>query len=212
MNTPQQEYSILHDSFGRSLPYLIKYAKQPTANTRTLFIFHGRDIASYSKFYDENWNIVCPLDHYGLDKKGSWFLGEHGDFFIKDLVIELIELVKSKTGSNRLYFWGSSMGGYAAILYGILFSAEAVYANVPFIKLTDCQIDLSEFRKPLDFVFGNNPLPEHRYLLDLTQQGRVGNLLPTLFYAILILGILKTISIKQLNKFYKIESVIDYEI
>ena len=156
------------DNKGRKLPYLIRYAENPTQDMRTLFVLHGANFgATYAKFYNKDWNIVCPLDHYGLDKKGSWFLGEHDDFFIMDLIIQLVELVKNKTGSNRLYFWGSSMGGYAAILYGILLEAEAVYANVPFIKLRNCQMDESIFKKNFDYIFGNNPREEHKQYLDL---------------------------------------------
>lgn len=44
---------------------------------------------------------------------------------------EILRIVRENSGSGRLYMWGSSMGGYASIIYGHLLGATAIYANVP---------------------------------------------------------------------------------
>ena len=43
----------------------------------------------------------------------------------------ILDQVRARCGKGGLYFWGSSMGGYASILYGHLLRAKAVYVNVP---------------------------------------------------------------------------------
>ena len=71
------------------------------------------------------------MDTWGWEHAGSWFLGEQGDFFWLDAMGTILETVRSECGTGRLYFWGSSMGGYGALLYGYLYNAYAVYAGVP---------------------------------------------------------------------------------
>lgn len=132
-------YPFIEDEQGRKLHYAIRLAENPKIS-RTVFILHGQGFASTpSSFKDPKWNVVCPLDNFGYKNGGSWFLGEGNDFFVKDLMLRLIEQIKKETGNNQLYFWGSSMGGYAAILYGLLCGAEAIFANVPQIKLRNTQ-------------------------------------------------------------------------
>lgn len=135
MTFPLDEYSFIQDEQGRKLYYVIRLAKDPK-NARTLFILHGHQHnAKASSFTDENWNVVCPIDNFGYEQCGSWWLGENNDFFVKELMLRLIEKVKEITGGHRLYFWGSSMGGYGAILYGLLTGAEAIFAHIPQTKL-----------------------------------------------------------------------------
>lgn len=73
--------------------------------------------AKASSFTDENWNVVCPIDNFGYEQCGSWWLGENNDFFIKELMLRLIEKVKEITGGHRLYFWGSTINGGMALFY-----------------------------------------------------------------------------------------------
>lgn len=133
------EYPFIEDEEGRRLHYVMRVADNPKV-ARTLFILHGQGFSSTpSSFKDEQWNVVCPLDNFGFENGGSWFLGEKGNFFVKNLMLKLIENIKEKTGSTRLYFWGSSMGGYAAIMFGLLCGAEAIFANVPQTRLSHTQ-------------------------------------------------------------------------
>ena len=105
------------------------------SNNPLLVILHGHGyVANPSKYTNENLNILAPIDNFGVNQWGSWWLGEGGDFFVKELLHELINQKRSKS-SGRLYFWGSSMGGFGALLHGILLQADAVYANIPQIKL-----------------------------------------------------------------------------
>ncbi len=115
---------------GRSFSFYFTPATD--LNKPILFIFHGHGYnESPSAFKSPNWNVVCPMDNYGYGGLGSWYLGEDEHFFWLDAMPEILSYVKERSGNSRLYMWGSSMGGYASILYGHLLGARAIYANVP---------------------------------------------------------------------------------
>ena len=73
-------------------------------------------------FEHKMWNVLTPLDYFGSKNK--------------DLLQELIEqIVEEYECEDHIYFYGSGMGGYGAILHGILCGANAVYADRPCIRL-----------------------------------------------------------------------------
>lgn len=114
----------------REVKYNFKKAK--VKNKPILFILHGHGHHDKpASFRSDDWNIVCPLDCYGVEGKGTWYLGELGDFFWISAMRLIIDEVRKECGDGRLYFWGSSMGGYGALLHGHLNNAAAVYANIP---------------------------------------------------------------------------------
>ena len=122
---------------------LMKFLFRPANDirvARTLIILHGHGAnKSYSKFHDSNWNVIIPLDEYGTDNLGSWWLGENGDFKTFHLLQNLIKILNNYFKFSSLYFWGSSMGGYGAIVHGFLLKAFAIYAHIPQIKLSDTE-------------------------------------------------------------------------
>ncbi|KLT73938.1 hypothetical protein PL75_00970 [Neisseria arctica] len=119
---------------GREFLYYHFKAQQTSAPI--LIIFHG---AGYNKipakFRDPNINVVAIMDTFGHEDIGSWFLGEEGDFFWINAIKQIITKLKYECNSEQVFCWGSSMGGYAAILHGYLNNVAAVYANVPQTKL-----------------------------------------------------------------------------
>ncbi|HDL5661931.1 TPA: hypothetical protein PXE23_002596, partial [Mannheimia haemolytica] len=159
MSFPLDEYSFIQDEQGRKLYYVLRLAKNPK-EARTLFILHGHQHnARASSFSDENWNVVCPIDNFGYEQCGSWWLGENNDFFVKALMLRLINNIKEITGSHRLYFWGSSMGGYGSILYGLLTGAEAIFAHIPQIKLRNTKYTDGLPRKFFEKVINDENFP-----------------------------------------------------
>lgn len=115
---------------NRTIDYYLTPAETP--NRPILIILHGQGyVERPSQFKSTNWNVVCPIDNFGYEGMGCWFLGENGDFFWIDAMKAIIQNVRDLTGNGRLYFWGSSMGGYGGLLHGKLNVATAVYANVP---------------------------------------------------------------------------------
>jgi hypothetical protein len=129
--------NYIEDLEGKKLYYRFTSAAIPHQSP-ILVILHGHGSPRASRFRDKNWNIVAPIDDYGVDSYGSWWLGENGDFFVKELLHQLVKKIQNDTLSTKgLYFWGSSMGGYGALLHGMLLNAKAVYANIPQVKLLD---------------------------------------------------------------------------
>lgn len=114
-------------------------------------ILHGHTKSPVaSKFKDPNWNVLCPIDGFGYSGWGSWFLGERGEFFWLDAMPTII---RSVYAGERIYFCGSSMGGYGAILHGVLNNARAVYANIPQTWLLGSSYSESGMKKYFEPIF-----------------------------------------------------------
>ena len=90
----------------------------------------GFDVLSigFAGFYDDNprfdWNVLNKFDTDLLlikDLKMAWYLcGIDG---ISSDVMETVEFIQQYTSKyKKLLFFGSSMGGFAALLYGSLVS------------------------------------------------------------------------------------------
>jgi len=74
-------------------------------------------------FEHKMWNVLTPLDP---------FVSEN-----KDLLEELIhKIAEEYECEDHIYLYGSGMGGYVAILHGMLCGANAVYADAPRIRLS----------------------------------------------------------------------------
>jgi len=96
-------------------------------------------------FEHKMWNVLTPIDDFGDENGGSCWLGEKGDFFVKDLLQELIKKISQEYEcEDHIYLYGSSIGGYGAILHGILCKANAVYAHAPYIRLHDTNTKMKE--------------------------------------------------------------------
>lgn len=147
----------------RDIPYFLRAADTP--NRPILVILHGHGYASApAQFRNPNWNVICPMDQFGVQSFGSWFLGEDGDFFWIEAMQRILADVRQQVGNGKLYFWGSSMGGYGALLHGYLNHATAVYANTPQTQLlgsTYAQAAMGKYFAP---VFGDRNVPEYNDL------------------------------------------------
>jgi len=74
-------------------------------------------------FEHKMWNVLTPLDPFGPENK--------------DLLEELIhKIAEEYECEDHIYLYGNGMGGYEAILHGILCGANAVYADAPRIRLS----------------------------------------------------------------------------
>lgn len=139
---------------GKVFPFYLSAAEEK--NKPIIFIFHGHGYNKKpSAFKNPNWNVVCPIDKFGVDGLGSWFLGENGDFFWIEAISKILHVVRERVGKSRLYMWGSSMGGYASILYGYTLGARAVYANVPQTFLLGSKYSENGMKKYFAQIFGS---------------------------------------------------------
>lgn len=140
---------------GREFVYYFSPALEQ--NKPIIFILHGHGyVTSPSQFKSPNWNVVCPMDSYGYGGMGSWFLGENGNFFWIDAMKRILESIRAKVGNGRLYFWGSSMGGYGSLVHGYLLHATAVYANVPQTWLLGSSYSEGGMKKYFEPIFSSS--------------------------------------------------------
>ena len=100
------------------------------------------------------WNVLTPLNNFDDESQSSYWLGEKDDFFLKDLLQELIlQVAEEHECEEHIYLYGSGKGGYGAILHGMLCKANAVYVHKPQIRLKSIDTkenDLSNFLNPRD--------------------------------------------------------------
>ncbi len=150
------EERVLHIR-SRSIRWYLRKARSPNADT--ILIFHGNDFhRSPASFKDIDWNVICPIDNFGYRNFGSWYLGENRNFFWPDAIEAILEIVNRENQIGNLYCYGSSMGGYASILYGYLHKAHGIYSSVPQTKLLGSTYG-KEHKKFFSPVFNNQETP-----------------------------------------------------
>lgn len=132
-----------------------------------LVIFSARGTTAPSKFNRKEWNILSVIDTFGRKGDMSAYLGEKGDFFIKELVYELVQATIKEcecVPEENLFFYSSSIASGGAIIQGILCDARAVYLNAPIIRVHDTTMYKSQYMecdKNIDYV-----IPPHMKNVD----------------------------------------------
>ena len=128
----------IEDANKRKLFYRFSPASFISNFTPLIVILDDEKEGNAPHFEYKMWNVLTPIDNFGFENKGSCWLGEKGDFFVKDLLQALInEIAEEYDCEDDIYLYGKNTGGYGAILHGILCQANAVYAyNAP-IKLLE---------------------------------------------------------------------------
>jgi len=155
--TYHEDLLTIEDANNRKLFYRFTPAAFVSNFAPLLVVLHDEGKVEASHFEYKMWNVLTPLDNFGYENRGSCWLGEKGDFFVKDLLQKLIkQITEEYECEDHIYLYGNSMGGYGAILHGILCNANAVYAHAPHIRLTETndteskENDLSNFLNPRD--------------------------------------------------------------
>jgi pimeloyl-ACP methyl ester carboxylesterase len=84
---------------------------------------------------EHDWLFLC--DSYGAFKNGTYYTGEHGDLFVERATLAIIDDVIERHGYDRaqIVTVGSSMGGTAALKFGLLRSVRGIVAIGPHIDL-----------------------------------------------------------------------------
>jgi len=106
----------------------------PARNPKRLYIvFNGAPKNRYmmwSWFYDdERWTDTSFL--FLKDDTTSWYIGEDGSL-VKSYINLINHYMKlSRLTHKQLFTIGSSMGGYAALLYGIMLEVNGVFSFRP---------------------------------------------------------------------------------
>jgi len=147
----------IEDENSRKLYYNFTPAPFLSNFAPLLIILHDDEVVSPKHFEYKMWNVLTPIDNFEHENKGSRWLGEEGDFYVKDLLQNLIKQYADKLEcEDHIYLYGNAMGGYGAILHGILCKANAVYAGAPYLLIQDKydtvskEYDLSHFLNLID--------------------------------------------------------------
>ena len=153
----------------------LKYIFQK-GGTNTLIIsfsgFPGNRSAKYNyikTLKPYNASKLFILDDFGYKKRGSYYLGENGDFFIPEQVKQLVEQLKNKHGIERLIMIGSSKGGTAALYYAIKLQGDFCVIGAPQYFLGDYLAE-DKHLPILEGIMGNNDESSIKFLNEIMGQ------------------------------------------
>jgi hypothetical protein len=127
----------IQDDEKHELPYLLAMDEAPH-EAPILLRFHGwggntlPEKMSVQAQGHPGWNVVAPMDRYGWNRQGSWWLGEDGNYFLLTLMDKIIEQLRNEYKlEGRIYSYGSSMGGFGAAMHGLRQRCPVIVLNVP---------------------------------------------------------------------------------
>ena len=109
-----------------------------------------------STFNSLRINKLFILDNFGYQHAGSYYLGESGSFFVRDLVLELLK----EFDFAHTIFCGSSKGGYAALYFGLLKEADIILAGAPQYYIGNYLVSQKDHIPILDSIAGGHSLDE----------------------------------------------------
>ena len=151
-----QDLRFVLDEEGRKLYYDVRLAFNNPQESPILICFHGwtgnnNGLGGRCCY---SWNLVKPLDRFGYRKNGSWWLGENGDFFVLSLIDKMLEDIREELGLvGDLFVWGSSMGGFGALIHGLRLNVKAIAVNVPQVRLVGTEFSL-KYKREFEVVLG----------------------------------------------------------
>ncbi|MBP2232912.1 hypothetical protein J2847_006246 [Azospirillum agricola] len=132
----------MNESTGRQFEFVLFPGTTPQTDP-VMIVFHGhtgmlnisRDppeaiIPQQMYRYPGHWTITAPQDRYGLDGFGCWWLGEGGDFFMQGFLDTALDTVRNQYNCRGdTYTFGTSMGGFGALTYGLRWKAKGIVVN-----------------------------------------------------------------------------------
>ncbi len=134
---PKQPFQV-RDEAGRTLNYHITPSAGSAETAPILVTFHGWNGVSSAEIHGErgagmpHWNVVFPMDRWGFNRMGAWFLGEQGNYFITKLIAQMVQALREIHGyKGPISFHGTSMGGFGAAMNGILLRIPILLLDIP---------------------------------------------------------------------------------
>lgn len=118
----------------KSLKYLFYKKKSSNILIISFSGFSGGSPARYNyikTIKNINCNQLFILDDFGYQKQGSYYLGENGNWFLPEMIEELIKKIQDENNIKKTVMIGSSKGGSAALLYSIKLQADACIIGAP---------------------------------------------------------------------------------
>lgn len=84
---------------------------------------------------DFKCNKLFILDDLSEDKRGCYYLGKQPEYLVENAVEQLIERIKKQLNIQRIFYVGSSKGGWAAINFGLAQRNSIIIAGAPQYRL-----------------------------------------------------------------------------
>ncbi len=110
--------------YGEEFPVRYYLEKNPSKELIVVFSAfpeHGKR-ASYNyvnTLAKTRANKLFLLDEYGTDGMGCYYLGERRRFLVQENVKAIISSVRERCGAQRVFYVGTSKGGWAAMYFGM---------------------------------------------------------------------------------------------
>lgn len=146
-----KELLYIEDSNKRRLYYRFTPAALVSNFVPLVVILHDEERAGAHHFEYKMWNVLTPVVDLKDKSRSLCWLGEEEEFYIKDLLQELIhQICEEYECEDHVYLYGKGIGAYGAILHGILCQANAVYADTAKIILPQINTRESDLSKLLD--------------------------------------------------------------
>lgn len=117
----------------------LRYIYKHRDNGRKLIVvfcaFAGHHIKSRYNYIkslckSEN-NCLFILDNFGYENVGSYYIGNHGELFFDNSIEQLVNYIYQKGKSSEKIFCGTSKGGSAALLYGLMLNVDTIISGSP---------------------------------------------------------------------------------
>jgi hypothetical protein len=164
-----------HFKSTRDLNYSFSPATDDTLRDHLIVVFSAinnpfRFTYNYMKTLDGiGANKLFILDDFG--SQGAYYIGKNKDFSIETSVAALIHYIMAKYGilHKNMVMAGSSKGGYAALYFGIKYSAGTVIAGGPQSRLGTYLVNESKQTGISDYVAGGSRNPELLFLNQLLE-------------------------------------------
>jgi len=165
---PSDDLLYIEDDNKRKLYYRFTPAEIASNFIPLIVILDEKNRTEATHFEHKMWNVLTPLYYSEFENRDSYWLGDKGDYFVKDLLQNLIqEIAEAYECEDHIYLYGSELSGYGTILHGILCKANAVFAHTPHIRpqmpnlgLKSKESDLTQYLNSTDyfpiFYLGND--------------------------------------------------------
>lgn len=150
-----KQENTLHDAETNvKLHYILK--KKNSRNLAIIFSSANADGPRYSymsTMRSVNINQLFIKDDFE-PKTGDYYLGKDMRFDEEKAVLSLINLVLEMLKPEKVFFIGSSKGGYAAINFGIHYPRAVIIAGAPQYNVGTYMSEVKKFRPALSLVLG----------------------------------------------------------
>lgn len=148
MNGHTLRYLLLKPRGGQARRLIVSFSGFAAESNRPRYNY----IRTLSRFKDLK---LFLLDDFGFEQRGSYYLGEGGHFFLREMIPQLVEKIAAEAGVRERVFLGSSKGGTAALLHGLASGADRVIMGAPQYYIGQYLNGTPEHRKILSTVAGS---------------------------------------------------------